>query len=136
MRIGQAASVTGVPVKTLRYWEEAGVLTPPGRDESGYRRYAQKAIDQVNFIRSAQAVGLSLEVIGEIIRLRSKGVTPCRHVEELLRERLADIDSKMESLSRARSEVSTLLERAATLDPQQCDDRSICHLLVTRQPPT
>ena len=99
MRIGQAASLTGVPVKTLRYWEEAGVLTPPWRDGSGYRRYAQEAIDQVNFILAAQGVGLSLEVIGEIIRLRSQGVTPCRHVEELLRERLADIDSKMESLS-------------------------------------
>lgn len=130
MRIGQAASLTGVPVKTLRYWEEAGVLTPPGRDGSGYRRYAQEAIDQVNFILAAQAVGLSLEVIGEIIRLRSEGVTPCRHVEGLLRERLADIDNKMESLSKARSEVSKLLERAATLDPQQCNDRSICHLLV------
>ncbi len=130
MRIGEVAAATGVPVKTLRYWEQVGVLHPPPREGSGYRNYPTKVIDQVQFILSAQAVGLSLQVISGIIRLRSKGVTPCAHVEGLLRQRLEEIDRRMESLHEARSEVQRLLERAQELDPQECDDRSVCHLIA------
>lgn len=117
-------------VKTLRYWEQLGVLQAPQRMDSGYRDYSAGEVDQVRFILSAQSVGLSLKVIGGIIRLRSEGVTPCRHVEDLLRRRLDEIDLRMNDLQRARREVAELLERARSLDPQECDESSVCHLIA------
>lgn len=130
MRIGEVATATGVPVKTLRYWEQVGVVEAPARDASGYRDYAAKTIDQIRFILSAQAVGLSLQVISGIIRLRSEGVPPCRHVEELLQQRLDEIDRGIEALNKARSEVQGLLERAKVLDPGECNEGSVCHLIA------
>jgi DNA-binding transcriptional MerR regulator len=120
-----------VSVKTLRYWEQLGVLQAPQRMDSGYRDYSAGEVDQVRFILSAQSVGLSLKVIGGIIRLRSEGVTPCHHVEDLLKRRLDEIDLRMNDLQRARREVAELLERAQSLDPQECDESSVCHLIAT-----
>lgn len=131
MRIGEVAASTGVSIKTLRYWEQVGVIQAPPRMESGYRNYPAGVIDQVRFILSAQAVGLSLKVISGIIRLRSEGVTPCHHVEGLLRKRLDEIDLRMGDLQRARREVVELLARAQNLDPEECDDSSVCHLIAT-----
>jgi DNA-binding transcriptional MerR regulator len=129
VRIGEVSAATGVSIKTLRYWEQAGVLQAPPREGSGYRDYPASAVDQVRFVASAQSVGLSLKVIGGIIRLRSEGVTPCRHVEGLLEERLEEIDLRMDALQRARREVSELLARARNLDPKECDESSVCHLI-------
>lgn len=103
MRIGELAASAGVPVKTLRYWEQVGVLEPPSRTPSGYREYSTAVADQVRFVRSAQAVGLSLEQIRGIISLRSRGVTPCRHVQALLQRQLDELDSAMAHLAKVRA---------------------------------
>ena len=132
VKIGQVAEATGVPVRTLRFWEQVGVLEEPPRLSSGYRNYRFETVDQVRFIRSAQAVGLPLEVIKGILRMRSHGITPCEHVEGLLRARLDEIDKRMESLKQARDEISALLIRARTLDPAECTDASVCHLISGR----
>ena len=124
------AGATGVSVKTLRYWEQEGVLQAPARESSGYRRYPNNTVDQIRFILAAQAVGLSLQVIRGIIKLRSEGVRPCEHVEGLLRERLEEIDRRMKSLDQARHEVEELLQRAKNLDPHECDENSVCHLIA------
>jgi DNA-binding transcriptional MerR regulator len=86
----------------------------------------------VGFIVSAQAVGLSLQEIGGIIRLRSEGVVPCEHVEGLLGERLGQIDRRIDSLQKARTEVAELLKRAQELSPEQCTESSVCHLISGR----
>ncbi len=129
MRIGELAACSGVPVKTLRYWEQVGVLEPPSRTPSGYRQYSTAVADQVRFIRSAQAVGLSLEQIRGIIALRSQGVTPCEHVQELLQRQLDELDVAMTHLADIRAEVADLIERAKRLDPADCTPESVCHVL-------
>ena len=132
MRIGELAASAGVPVKTLRYWEQVGVLEPPLRTPSGYREYSSRVVDQVRFIRSAQAVGLSLEQIRGIIALRSQGVTPCEHVEALLQRQLDELDEAMTHLAQVRVEVADLIERAKGLDPSDCTPQSVCHVLPLR----
>lgn len=131
MRIGEVAAATGVSIKTLRYWEQVGVVQAPPRTESGYRDYPESSVDQVRFIVAAQSVGLSLQVISGIIRLRSEGVTPCHHVEGLLRRRLEEIDLRMSDLQVAHREVAALLARAQTLDAQECSESSVCHLIAS-----
>ncbi|MFB3051436.1 MAG: MerR family transcriptional regulator, partial [Acidimicrobiia bacterium] len=60
MKIGELANKTGLTTKTIRYYEDIGVLPEPGRHANGYRSYHPSVIDRVGFIKDAQASGLSL----------------------------------------------------------------------------
>lgn len=129
MRIGELADRAGVPVKTIRYYEDIGVLAPPARSSSGYRDFDEGVLDRLSFIRSAQAVGLSLGEIRGIVGLRDDGETPCGHVLELLRARSTEIDRRISELRALQRELTRLVARAQGLDPADCDPHRICHLL-------
>jgi MerR family copper efflux transcriptional regulator len=129
MRIGELADRAGVPVKTIRYYEDIGVLAPPARSSSGYRDFDDDVLDRLAFIRSAQAVGLSLGEIRGIVALRDDGETPCAHVLELLRARSTEIDRRISELRALQRELKRLVARAQGLDPADCDLHRICHLL-------
>jgi len=120
---------SGVPAKTLRYYEDIRLLDPPNRLESGYRDYDERVLARLAFIRSAQAVGLSLGEIRSIVALRDDGGTPCGHVLELLRHRSAEIDRAIRDLRALKGELKRLVERAQELDPTDCDPDRICHLI-------
>ena len=76
MLISEVARRSGVPARTLRYYEEIGLLRPE-RTPSGYREYNERVFDRLTFIRSAQALGLSLAEIRGIVTLRENGEAPC-----------------------------------------------------------
>jgi DNA-binding transcriptional MerR regulator len=63
MRIGELAKKTGINPKTIRYYEGIGLLPPAPRAESGYRRYVDTDAKRIEFIRSAQALGIALKEI-------------------------------------------------------------------------
>lgn len=129
MRIGQLAEQAGVTAKTLRFYEQSGLLPAPHRGPSGYRDYADIALDRLRFIRAAQAAGLTLAEIGGIIAVRESSGPPCEHVAALLAEHAAELDQRITALSALRQEVQQLQERAATLDPAACSDDAICHVI-------
>ena len=66
MLIGEVARRSGVSAKTLRYYEDIGLIDAPARSASGYRDYESDVLDRLGFIRSAQAIGLSLGEIRSI----------------------------------------------------------------------
>lgn len=92
VRIGEIATRSGVSAKTIRYYEDIGLLQPPPRTASGYRDYEPTTVDRLAFVRAAQAVGLTLGEIRGIVALRDDGETPCNHVLALLRDRAAELD--------------------------------------------
>lgn len=130
MRIGELATQSGVPVKTIRYYEEIGVLAPAVRTSSGYRDYDEPAIDRLAFIRAAQAVGLTLGEIRQVVALRERGETPCAHVVELLERRASEIERRIAEMQRLRGELRRLAERAHGLDPADCDPDLVCHVIT------
>lgn len=130
MQIGELASRSGVPVKTIRYYEEIGVLAAPARTPSGYRSYDDTAVDHLAFVRAAQAVGLTLGEIRQIVALRERGQTPCTHVVDLLERRATEIDQRITDLQRLRGELHRLAGRAAELDPANCDPQRVCHVIA------
>ena len=67
--IGRLASTSGVPATTLRYYEREGLLAATDRSRSGYRLYDEAAVGRLSFIRSAQAVGFTLNDIRELLQL-------------------------------------------------------------------
>lgn len=132
MRIGEVASRAGVSTKTIRYYEDIGVILPPRRSPSGYRDYDEPALDRLAFVRAAQAVGLTLGEIRGILALRDGGdEPPCGHVLDLLRARSAELDRRIAELRSLRGELTRLVDRARTLDPAACDPRRVCHLIGT-----
>lgn len=129
MLISEVAHQSGISAKTLRYYEEIGLLDAPARSPSGYRLYDDPTLDRLAFIRSAQAVGLTLGEIRGIVALRDDGEMPCGHVLELLRRRAAEIDRTIGDLRALKHELHRLVERAQNLDPSECDPSHVCHLI-------
>lgn len=134
VRIGELAERTGVPTKTLRYWEQVGVIDPTDRTESGYRDYTADTVTLVGFVRAAQDAGFSLAEIATIVALRAEGQAPCVHVSELIDAHLADVEIRLRELRRLRTELRGLADRAAALDPADCGGDSICRIIVESQP--
>ena len=104
--IGDVAARTGVPPPTIRYYERIGLLTPPLRLESGYRRYSERTIEELTFVRKAQALGFSLDEIAQILRLTRAGKMPCERVLSLAHEHLAVIDERISQLQRYREQLA------------------------------
>jgi MerR family transcriptional regulator, copper efflux regulator len=130
MRIGELAEQAGISTKAVRYYEQIGILAPPARTDSGYRSYDQAALGRLGFVRAAQAVGLTLGEIRQIIAFREDGQAPCAHVTGLLQRHAADLDARIAELRRLRGELRQLAERAATLDPEQCPPEQVCHIIT------
>ena len=80
LRIGEVARRTTTSVKTVRYYDELGLLPAPGRTESGYRLYGEREVIRLSFIRKAKRVGFSLEEIRAMLALHDQGDRPCREV--------------------------------------------------------
>ena len=129
MRIGELAERVGISTKAIRYYEQIGILAPPARTPSGYRSYDPAALGRLGFVRAAQALGLTLGEIRQIIAFRDDGQAPCAHVTQLLQRRAADLDERIRALEQLRGELRQLAERAATLDPEQCPPERVCHLI-------
>jgi DNA-binding transcriptional MerR regulator len=129
MRIGELAERAGTSVKTIRYYDRIGVLRPEERSESGYRLYGEGALDRYRFVRAAQAVGLRLGEIREIIALRDRGETPCGFVVDLIGRRAAELDARIAELAALRDELRSLDRRARRFDPRRCDPRLVCHVI-------
>ncbi len=130
MRIGAVARQSAVPVKTLRYYETLGLLDPPARTGGGYRDYPPAIFDRLAFIRAAQAVGLTLAEVREIVAFRERGETPCAHVLAVIEQRHAQLGHRIKELQRLRRELRSLAERGRRLDPADCTDTPVCQIIT------
>ena len=108
MRIGDIAHQAGVSVKTIRHYERVGILARAEREPNGYRSYEPEVLDRLIFTRSAQAIGLTLGEIREVIAFRERGETPCAHVLELIEQRASELTARIAELEALRAELSIL----------------------------
>jgi len=131
MRIGDLASRTGLTVKTLRFYEQAGVLPAAARLPSGYRDYDDSTLARLRFVKGAQAAGLTLNEIRQVIAVREDDGPPCQHVIGLLDAHAAELDQRIAELTSLRADITHLRGRASTLDPSICDPAGICHIIPT-----
>ena len=131
MRIGELARQSGTTTKTLRFYEQAGLLPAPERTPSGYRDYTAAALDRLAFVRAAQAAGLTLAEVRQVMAVREAQGPPCTHVVGLLDAHADDLDRRIRELTALRADVERLRARARGLDPAACGDTAVCHVIPT-----
>ncbi|WP_371588009.1 heavy metal-responsive transcriptional regulator [Streptomyces virginiae] len=130
MRIGELATESGLTTKTIRFYEQAGLLPAPPRTPGGYRAYPPHAVARLAFVRDAQAGGLTLAEIRSVLALRDSGQAPCAQVGVLIEEHLAEIERRLDELRQARTVLRELARRAAVTDPDTCSAGDICTILA------
>jgi DNA-binding transcriptional MerR regulator len=108
MRSGQLAPQTGVSTDTLRHYERLGLLPLPQRTAGNYREYPPTSPQRVELIRRALTIGFSLPELKTILALRDKGGAPCRHVRDLLRSKIHNLDQQIRNLTSLRAEMNRL----------------------------
>lgn len=131
MRIGELADQADVNPKTIRYYEQIGLLAEPDRTPGGYRTYDSDDVDRLQFIRRAQQLDLRLDEIAEILALREGDHRPCHYVRQTARQRLDDVERRLDELRRTRDELRDLLDRADCLPT---DHDGYCQLIEHQRP--
>lgn len=122
MKIGQAAERAGLPVKTIRYYEEIGLVTPP-RHDNGYRQYTKPDLHKLAFIQRARGLGFSIVECRALLSLYEDKGRASAKVKKLALDRIADIDRKLEELHSLRNTLGRLA------DSCHGDDRPDCPIL-------
>jgi DNA-binding transcriptional MerR regulator len=117
-----------VPAKTIRFWEDQRLLPPPDRTPSGYRDYRPAVLERLAFIRYAQAAGLTLQAIRQVLEVRDGGQPPCVQVTELIARRLTEVEVRLAELTRTYGQLVALAQRAAEQDPADC--RGYCSIIT------
>ncbi len=121
LKIGELAARGGVSRDTIRFYEREGLLPRAQRTPALYRVYGGEDEGRLLFIRQAQALGLTLDDIRELVRLEQLR-TPgeCRRVARLLRDRIEAIDRKISELRAFRRQLVESLERCDKADGEAC----------------
>jgi DNA-binding transcriptional MerR regulator len=133
MRIGELAKTVGVNPKTIRYYEEIGLLPPAPRTESGYRQYGDEDARRLEFIRSAQALGIALGEIKEVLAFRDRGAYPCPYVLRLIEGKLQEIELRIQGLRFLAGDLRRLHKAAAAIPPEKIAAKArFCHIIENR----
>ena len=128
MRIGEVAARSGVPAKTIRFWEEQRLLPEPDRTAAGYRAYGARVLERLTFVRHAQTAGFTLDQIRQVLDIGDSGQAQCRHVTELIQAHLAAVERRIAELEATRRRLRLLARRAAEQDPADC--HGYCSILA------
>jgi DNA-binding transcriptional MerR regulator len=129
VKIGAVAELTGTSTKTIRFYEQAGLLSAPARTRSGYRDYGPEVVERLRFIARGQAAGLTLAQVRQILAIHDRGEPPCGHVREILRSRLDQVRVQLAELTALEGHLRTLLEHARSGEPSEHDSSTVCWIL-------
>lgn len=122
MNIGGVAKASGLPAKTIRYYEEIG-LVQPMRSENGYRHFRDTDLHKLNFLGRARTLGFSIEDCRALLALYEDESRESAGVKKIAQQHLAQIDEKIAQLEGMRATLSHLVECCAG------DNRPDCPIL-------
>jgi MerR family transcriptional regulator, copper efflux regulator len=129
LQIGALSDQTGVPTRTIRYYEKIGLLSPASRGENRYRLYDQTDAERLRFIKSARALDFSLQEIAQILAARDHDEPPCGHVMSLIQSHIGEIETRIRELELLKTDLISLYSAGQEL-PEDVNMRScVCHLI-------
>lgn len=118
--IGKLANLTGVKVPTIRFYEQIGLLVTPGRTGGGQRRYDDRAVGRLAFIRHARDLGFDMDEVRELLTLADRPDAPCQGVDAIARRQVARIDGKIKRLQAVRRELRTVISACHAARVKDC----------------
>ncbi|MCE0504774.1 MULTISPECIES: Cu(I)-responsive transcriptional regulator [unclassified Roseivivax] len=122
MNIGEVADRSGVPAKTIRYYEEIG-LVRPARSANGYRAFAETELHKLAFLGRARTLGFSIEECRRLLALYEDDNRESAQVKALAEEHLAEVDARIAGLQAMRETLARLVRSC------HGDDRPDCPIL-------
>ena len=128
--IGSVAKESGVPIKTIRYYEELGLLKTSGRTEGGFRIFSPDVSARLNFIKRAQRLGLSLAEIKDFLDIHDQGELPCEQVKIKLEDKISEIEQQIQQLQILKLELQGLLSTEETIP--ETSSNTICPIIEQR----
>ncbi len=123
MRIGQIAKHSGVPAKTIRYYESVGLLPRPDRTASGYRDYDEPALQRLRFVQRARSLGFSVRECADLLALYEDKHRASAEVKAMAREHVAQVEAKIAELRAMRRTLGELIDKC------HGDERPDCPIL-------
>lgn len=133
MQIKQLAALTGVSPKTIRYYEEIGLIPQPARGENNYRQYNEQDVERLRLVAGARRLDLALEEIREILDLRDRREAPCRILLERLEHKADEIAERIRNLQQMERDLRDLHALGSTFPTDDVDGKHcVCHLVSER----
>jgi len=130
MRISDLAEQTGVPTKTIRYYEDVGLLPAAARQSNGYREYREADVERLKLVAGARRLDFSLAEISEIIDLRDRQIAPCGVLLELLDQKAEEISGRISELQRVQMDLESLYSVGQTFPTDDIEGKNcVCHLV-------
>ena len=127
LTIGQLAASTGVPPKTIRYYEEAEVLPPPQRSESRYRLYTDIDVRRLQLIRRARLLDMSLAEVRELVDWASSET--CEdfqgRFQEVVRRKIDEVDGRIAELARLKQDLQRLGAHFDATEKEMTTDHTV-----------
>jgi DNA-binding transcriptional MerR regulator len=108
--IGELARRTRTKVPTIRYYETVGVLPPPPRTEGQQRRYDDRHVARLSFVRHARELGFDLDAIRELLAMSEQPNQSCEEVDAIARRHLTAVDRRIKHLTMLRTELQHMVE--------------------------
>ena len=109
--IGRVAELSGVAAKTIRYYEDVGLLPPAQRSRNGYRVYDDRTVHVLRFIHRARGLGFSINEIEDLLQLWNDKRRKSAHVKALAQGHIAAIEHKVAQLEAMRATLQALVDR-------------------------
>ncbi len=119
MNIGDVAARSGIPPKTIRYYEDIGLVTPP-RDTNGYRVFRETDMHKLAFMGRARALGFTIENCRNLLALWEDKERASADVRNIAKEHLAQIETKIADLNAMRDTLKTLVSSCSGDNRPEC----------------
>ncbi len=120
MNISEAATLSGLPAKTIRYYESIDLLSPPRRAANGYRRYGQADIDILCFLRQARQFGFNIDQCRLLLGLYKNPQRRSTEVHQLVSDKLKEVDAHIRELGETRDLLARLVGACANDEDAEC----------------
>lgn len=120
MNISEVAKLTGLTAKSIRLYEEKGLITPPSRGDNSYRQYSRSHVEELELIGRAKRVGFSLEECKALVNLAHDPTRKSAAVKAKAQEKLIQVKAKLQELEQIKQQLEQWIDECPGNDSSEC----------------
>lgn len=120
MNISEAARLSGLTSKTIRYYETIGLIEPAARGANGYRQYESAAVEELQFLARARDVGFTLDECRQLLGLHRDQGRQSRHARELVIEKSAKLQMRIDALQAMQHSLQEMASKCHGDEGPEC----------------